>query len=150
MGAVVSIRAQSGDATTLSDAIEAYFAAVDLGATTRDVYQATLTNLEQAPPVEVALADIDRPTLIKHLEDRYGALAASTFNRNLATISSLFAWCVENDLIAVSPVKGIRRRKQRRPRDKRLPILITHQHPRPKSRLRTCRQFTHNRTNQRR
>ena len=30
------------------------------------------------------------------------------------TISSLFTRCVENNLVVVSPVKGLRRRKQRR------------------------------------
>jgi hypothetical protein len=37
----------------------------------------------------------------------------TTYNRNLATISSLFTWCVDNDLVARSPSRGLRRRQAR-------------------------------------
>lgn len=113
MAAVVPLRAQETDGPTLSSAIEGFFAGVDLGDETRVVYLATLTNLEQDLPAEVALVDIERQTLLEHLQARYGTLAPATYNRNLATISSLFTWCVENDLLVVSPTKGIRRRKPR-------------------------------------
>ena len=75
------------------------------------MYQTTLENLEQDLPADVALVDIDRQTLSAHLTSRYGKTKAATFNRNLATVSSLFAWCEENELIIKTPVKGIRRRK---------------------------------------
>lgn len=114
MAAVVPLRAHATDGPTLSSAIEGFFAGVDLGDETRVVYQSTLTNLEQDLPAEVALADVDRQTLLEHLQTRYGERAPATYNRNLATISSLFTWCVENDLLVVSPTKGLRRRKQRR------------------------------------
>jgi len=78
------------------------------------VYLATLTRLEQDLPAEVALVDVDRQAVMKHLRSRYGDRAPATYNRNLATISSLFTWCVENDLLVVSPTTGIRRRKPRR------------------------------------
>jgi hypothetical protein len=35
---------------------------------------------------------------------------STTYNRNLAIISSLFTWCVDNDLLPNSPAKGRRRR----------------------------------------
>lgn len=114
MAAVVPLRAQEADGPTLSSAIEGFFAGVDLGAETQVVYLATLTNLEQDLPAEISLAEIDRSQLLEHLQARYGGLAPATFNRNLATLSSLFGWCVENDLLVLSPTKGIRRRKQRR------------------------------------
>ena len=113
MGAVVPLRTHEGDETSLADTVEAYFASVDLGPETRAVYETTLVNLEQALPEGVALVDVSREVLSDHLMDRYGGLAPATFNRNLATLSSLFAWCVENDLLPVTPVKGIRRRKER-------------------------------------
>lgn len=75
MAAVIPLRQPSPDETTLSSAIEGFFAAVDLGDETREVYEATLTNLEQALPVEVALVDIDRATILEHLQTRYGKLA---------------------------------------------------------------------------
>ncbi|MEL6985739.1 MAG: site-specific integrase, partial [Actinomycetota bacterium] len=56
----------------------------------------------------------DRQAVMKHLRSRYGDRAPATYNRNLATISSLFTWCVENDLLVTSPATGIRRRKPRR------------------------------------
>ena len=111
MAVVVPLTQPAANETSLSAAIEGFFASVDLADTTRQVYQTTLENLEQDLPADVALADISRETLSVHLRNRYGKTKAATFNRNLATISSLFAWCEENDLIIKSPVKGIRRRK---------------------------------------
>lgn len=48
-----------------------------------------------------------------HLRGRYGESAPATYNRNLATITSLFTLCVDNDLIVRSPAKGLRRLTRR-------------------------------------
>jgi integrase len=99
---------------TLGAAIDAFFAATDLAATTRAVYQTTFTTLTQTVPADTPLADLDRGVLAEHLAERYGDLAPATFNRNRAAVTSLFAWCVEVDLLPASPAAGIRRRIERR------------------------------------
>jgi integrase len=55
-----------------------------------------------------------------HLRTRYGTTAPTTYNRNLATIGSLFAWVVEAGALAASPAAGLRRRKQCRSRPQEL------------------------------
>ncbi|MEL6984242.1 MAG: hypothetical protein AAFO29_17580, partial [Actinomycetota bacterium] len=97
MANVVPLRAQGTDGPTFSSAIEGFFAAVDLAGETQVVYLATLTKLEQDLPANTTLVDVDRQAVTKHLRSRYGDRAPATYNRNLATISSLFTWCVEND-----------------------------------------------------
>jgi hypothetical protein len=51
---------------------------------------------------------------------RYGSSAPATFNRNLATIGSLFAWAVQSGHLATSPASGPRRREERRSRTQEL------------------------------
>ncbi|MEZ5378236.1 MAG: tyrosine-type recombinase/integrase [Acidimicrobiales bacterium] len=93
----------------LVDAIVGFLAAVDLAASTVAVYEVTLErfldDLGNLP-----LAAITKAAVRRHLTDAYGGTAPATFNRNLATLSSLFAWCVENELVHSSPTRGIRRR----------------------------------------
>jgi integrase len=99
---------------TVSEAVEGFLAATDLAASTRSVYELTLTMLQQDLPEGLAVELVTATQLEEHLQRRYAEAAPATFNRNLATISSLFTWCVERDLILRSPAKGLRRRKARR------------------------------------
>lgn len=101
--------------TTLWDATRAFMASVDLAASTLEVYDATFEQLLDGDEFagDVELTTISRAALKRHLDARYGHCSPATFNRNLATISSLFTWAEENELIVRSPARGLRRRKQK-------------------------------------
>jgi len=115
MAQIVQLPNHSPTQTTLWDATRAFLGSVDLAASTLEVYDATFEDLLGG--VELAgdtdITKISRAALKRHLDARYGDCAPATFNRNLATISSLFTWCEENELVVRSPARGLRRRKQR-------------------------------------
>ena len=110
---VVSLYRSGAAATLLAAAVEAFLTGSDLAASTRAVYEGTLTMLQVDLPAEVSVGQVTTGMLEAHLQGRYEK-SASTYNRNLATISSLFTWCVERDLLPRSPARGIRRRIARR------------------------------------
>lgn len=103
----------AADELGLTDAIDAFLAAVDLAASTVVVYDVTLERLLDDLG-DRPLETITKASIRRHLTEQYGETAPATFNRNLATLSSLFAWCVENELLVSSPTAGIRRRTPKR------------------------------------
>ena len=112
-GSVVVALDPASERVQLLDAVSGYFADGDLAATTIRVYERTLEALVEdfggdAPVAAVTRADLDR-----FLKDRYGQLAAATFNRNRATIGSFFGWCEEVEVIVRSPARKLKRRKER-------------------------------------
>jgi len=70
-------------------------------------YERTLEGLLEDLGADVALERISRARLETHLRDRYGTAAPTTYNRNLATIGSLFRG------------RGHRRDRRRQPRNSR-------------------------------
>ncbi len=113
MAGVVALR-RDRRAITVAETAEGFLAATDLAASTRAVYEGTLLMLQLDLAEGLAVDEVTTPMLEAHLRGRYGEAAPATYNRNLATISSLFTWCVDNDLLVRSPAKGLRRRKARR------------------------------------
>ncbi len=110
---VTQLRPTTTSEVSLSSAIEGFLASVDLADSTVAVYQATLTALVGDLEPDVALVDLEKKAVEQHLRERYGSAAPATFNRNLATIASLLAWCEENELVVRSAARGIRRRKNK-------------------------------------
>jgi len=103
----------------LGKVIGRFLAEADLLPTTVAVYERTLAAL-LADLGDVAVETVTRERLETHLSLRYAHVAAATYNRQLAAVGSLFSWCVDHDLIAVSPAARIRRRKPRRTRTQEL------------------------------
>jgi integrase len=114
MAEVVRLASRGPVSVGLGEAVEGFLGGRDLAASTRVVYEVTLLMLQLDLPAGVAVAEITPAMLEQHLRVRYTSSAPATYNRNLATISSLFTWCAERDLIVRSPAKGLRRRKARR------------------------------------
>jgi integrase len=77
-------------------------------------YELTLEGLLDDLGADIPLGRVSRTRLEAHLRARYGRASPATYNRNLATIGSLFAWAVEAGALAASPAAGLRRHKQRR------------------------------------
>lgn len=111
VSAVVPLRAQGTNQTSLESAIEDFLASVELAESTIVVYRATLQALVDDLESDIALVKVGRATLDRHLRGRYATAAPATFNRNLATISSMMAWAEENELVVRSAARGLRRRK---------------------------------------
>jgi integrase len=104
----------------LGRAIGEFLAAGDFAGSTLDVYERTLKGLLDDLGADVGLERVNPSRLEAHLQARYGATAPATYNRNLATISSLFGWAVETGHLTGSPAAGLRRRKERRSRPQEL------------------------------
>lgn len=105
--------ADDGLGSSLQPVIAAFLTAVDLADSTVVVYDVTLERFLDDLG-DLPLDKITKTAVRRHLTDQYASTAPATFNRNLATLSSLFAWCVENELLASSPTAGIRRRTPKR------------------------------------
>lgn len=105
------------DGHQLLEAAEAFLADADLADSTIEVYERTLEALVDKLGGDTDISSISRAQLDRHLKARYGGTAASTFNRNLATLGSFFAWCEDTDLITISPARKLRRRKPRRTKE---------------------------------
>ena len=113
MAEVVALR-PGNRSVSVADAVEGFLTASDLAASTRAVYESTLLMLQIDLAEGLAVDEVTTAMLETHMRVRYGEAAPATYNRNLATISSLFTWCVDNDLLPRSPTRGLRRRKARR------------------------------------
>jgi integrase/recombinase XerC/integrase/recombinase XerD len=104
----------------IGQAIAEFLAAGDFAGSTLEVYERTLEGLLDDLGADVGLERVSRTRLESHLRARYGATAPATYNRNLATVGSLFTWAVETGHLAASPAAGLRRRKERRSRPQEL------------------------------
>lgn len=113
MAEVVQLIQPGASTTSLSELIAGFLASSDLAPSTIEVYQATLDALVDDLGGDADVVKISRAGLKRHLDGRYGSTSPATYNRNLATISSLFTWCEENELVVRPPTVGIRRRKQK-------------------------------------
>lgn len=113
MAEVVALR-RDRRAVSMPEATEGLLTATDLAASTTAVYEGTILMLQLDLDEDLAVDGVTTPMIEAHLRERHGEAAPATYNRNLASISSLFTRCVANDLIVRSPAKGLRRRKARR------------------------------------
>jgi site-specific recombinase XerD len=104
----------------LGRVIAEFLAAGDFAGSTFDVYERTLEGLLDDLGADFGLEPVSRSRIEAHLRACYGATAPATYNRNLATIGSLFAWAVETGHLTASPAGGLRRRKERRSRPQEL------------------------------
>ncbi len=114
---VVRLDAGRSDGTDLLTAIEGFLADADLAPSSVKVYTRTLEALVEHLGSDLTVDQINRSKLEEFLKDRYGHTQATTYNRNVATIGSFFAWCEDRDLMAVSPARKVKRRKVRRTRE---------------------------------
>jgi Phage integrase, N-terminal SAM-like domain len=114
MSRVVSLKAaMEGRVLRLGLAIDEFLADGDFMASTVEVYERTLEALREDLGADVDTLSITRTELERHLRTRYGARAAATYNRNLATVGSSFAWLIDRGMLPVSPAARIKRRKER-------------------------------------
>jgi len=108
---VVAIRP---DTVTMQMAIHRFLAERDLAPTSRRVYAATLDAAADAMGVETPVSMITGDKLQRHLDQRYAEVTPATYNRQVATLRSFFAWAKRQRLTTEDPTEALERRKERR------------------------------------
>jgi integrase/recombinase XerC/integrase/recombinase XerD len=110
-GNVVALRPK---VETIESASRQFLAERDLAPTTRRVYGLTLDALADALGPDTALSEVTSEQLADHLSTRYATSTPATFNRQIATFGSFFAWAGRQRLITADPTEGLERRRERR------------------------------------
>lgn len=108
-GTVVALRPKT---TTVEAAAHRFLSERDLTTGTRRVYGDSFAHLVEAVG-DIGLDEVTTEQIEGHLVGRWGKSAPATYNRNLATLQSLFSWAVRRRLVAHDPTEGIERRKAR-------------------------------------
>ena len=102
------------DDTTIDAATQRFLSERDLTPGTRRVYGSSLAHLGDAVGHDTPLSAVTTEALEAHLVNGWGSSAPATFNRELATVQSLFAWAARRRLATTDPTEGIERKKERR------------------------------------
>lgn len=112
-GASVHQFPTSDAGVTLKQAVDSFLGR-DLQPSSRRVYGLTLNKLLADLGEKRAIATVTLDELEAHLVARYGDTSPATYNRNLATIGSLFNDARRHSWIVTSPGENLERRKERR------------------------------------
>jgi len=114
MGQLLRIGHHTGIEGPIELATEAFLATSDFTNATRGVYRRTLMALADDLEQGIRVHEVSQAELRQHLKDRYGDATPATYNRNLATFRSFFAWCIEYERTDKNPASKIKIRKNRR------------------------------------
>lgn len=107
---VVPIRKTTSN---LGSSVERFLDGKDFTDATRRVYATTLAALVADLGADTDLTTLTTEDIEGHLRRRYGKKEAATFNRNRATVRSLFEWALRKRLLQDNPVDAIDRRTER-------------------------------------
>lgn len=109
-GSVIALHPGS----TIATATRRFHVEKDLSPGTRRVYGKALDHLVDALGAETPLHTVTTEDLEAHLRTRWSQAAPATYNRNLATLQSLYSWAVRRRLLNADPTEGLERRRERR------------------------------------
>jgi integrase len=102
------------DTTPLEQAAESFLAGADLAATSRRVYRLSLRRLVAGLGPDLSLAELDTPLGVRRVtgwfSERYGSAAPATWNRELATIRSVFGRWRTDGLMHSDPTEPLHTR----------------------------------------
>lgn len=110
-GNVVALRQ---NVETITSAGRRFLEERDLAPSTRRVYGLTLDAFADSVGHTTPVVEVTHEQLAEHLASTYGEAAAATFNREIATLRSFFAWAMRKRLVLDDPTEGLERRKERR------------------------------------
>lgn len=108
-GSVIALHPGS----TVGTATRRFLVEKDLSPGTRRVYGKALDHLVHALGAETPLHTVSTEDLEAHLRARWSEAAPATYNRNLATLQSLFGWAMRRRLLSADPTEGLERRRER-------------------------------------
>ncbi len=109
-----NVRALRPDAVTIQSAAYRFLAERDLAPTSKRVYGLTLSGVAEAVGPDLPIAMVTDEMLRRHLDERYATASSASFNRQVATLRSFFAWATRQRLMAEDPTGALERRKERR------------------------------------
>jgi site-specific recombinase XerD len=110
-GNVMALRPET---MTMQGAAYRFLAERDLAPTSRRVYAATLDAAAETVGADLPITLVTGEMLRRHLEQRYATTTPATFNRQVATLRSFFAWAGRQRLVTEDPTEALERRKERR------------------------------------
>ncbi len=96
----------------LAAAVDAFLEARDLAQGTLRVYRLTLEALVQFLGPDRRVDELTGGQLQVFLASRWAAAAPATWNRQVATLRSLMAWCARQGWVDHDPTSALERRSQ--------------------------------------
>ncbi len=109
-----NVRALRPDTVTIQSAAYRFLAERDLAPTSKRVYGLTLNGVAETVGPDLPITMVTDDILRDHLGQRYATVTPATFNRQVATLRSFFAWAGRQRLIVDDPTEALERRKERR------------------------------------
>ena len=109
-----NVMALRPDTVTMQSAAYRFLAERDLAPTSRRVYAGTLDAAAEAVGPDLPITMVTGDALRAHLDGRYGSTTPATYNRQVATLRSFFAWAGRQRLVVDDPTEALERRKERR------------------------------------
>lgn len=109
-----NVMALRPDTVTMQTAAYRFLAERDLAPTSRRVYSGTLDAAAEAVGPDLPITMVTGDALRAHLDERYAEVTPATFNRQVATLRSFFAWARRQRLVVEDPTEALERRKERR------------------------------------
>lgn len=102
------------DTVTMETASYRFLAERDLAPTSRRTYAQTLAKVAEEVGPDLPIMMVTGDMLREHLDQRYATATPATYNREVATLRSFFAWAGRQRLVVEDPTEALERRKERR------------------------------------
>ena len=112
MADVVALSPTTPDPSSLAAAADAFLDHVDVAATTRRVYRASLATLVHGLGPARAMPELTAELVDDWFRARYATVAPATWNRELATLRSVVVWWRAHGWLATAPTTSLARRRE--------------------------------------
>jgi integrase/recombinase XerD len=112
MADVVALSPTTPHPGSLAAAADAFLDHVDVAATTRRVYRASLAALVHGLGPARAMPELTAELVDDWFRARYATVAPATWNRELATLRSAIAWWRVHGWLATDPTSSLARRRE--------------------------------------
>jgi integrase/recombinase XerD len=112
MADVVALSPTTPHPSSLAAAADAFLDDVDVAATTRRVYRASLAALVHGLGPARAMPELTAELVDDWFRARYATVAPATWNRELATLRSAVAWWRAHGWLATDPTSSLARRRE--------------------------------------
>jgi integrase/recombinase XerC/integrase/recombinase XerD len=109
-----NVRALRPDSVTFQSAAYRFLSERDLAPTSKRAYGSTLDAVAASVGADLPITMVTDDMLRRHVGERYAKSTPATYNRQVATLRSFFAWAGRQRLVVEDPTEALERRKERR------------------------------------